>query len=248
MKETDSPGTRPTKTPDEKRPRDPAGWIKRAIEKYRHRTVPQPLYPDDSFFALADEVIHKRTLLGYDRLYVLWQAARNAAAVPGSVAEIGSYRGGSAHFIAKSFITFTGREVPLHVFDTFEGHPEGAITSHDVLQSAGRFGGTNYDKVRKLLAPFTQLSIHKGDVADQLPHLQEDRYRLVHIDTDLYQPTVTCLDYFGRRMSAAGVIVIDDYGAPKCPGVAKATAEYLGRTKDFQAWDTRTDQLVLVKR
>jgi hypothetical protein len=109
----------------------------------------------------------------------------------------------------------------LHVFDTFEGHPEGAITSHDVLQSAGRFGGTNYDKVRKLLAPFTQLSIHKGDVADQLPHLQEDRYRLVHIDTDLYQPTVTCLDYFGRRMSAAGVIVIDDYGAPKCPGVAK---------------------------
>jgi hypothetical protein len=58
-------------------------------------------------------VIHKRTLLGYDRLYVLWQAARNAAAVPGSVAEIGSYRGGSAHFIAKSFITFTGREVPL---------------------------------------------------------------------------------------------------------------------------------------
>jgi O-methyltransferase len=248
MKETDSPGSRPAKTPDEKRPRDPASWIRRAIGKYRQRPVPQPLYPDEAFFALADEVIHKRTLLGYDRLYVLWQAVRNVAMLPGSVAEIGSYRGGSAHFLAKSFIHVTGREVPIHIFDTFEGHPEGAMTAHDGLQSAGRFGGTKYDKVKALLAPFTELTIHKGDVSAALPHLTESRYRLVHIDTDLYQPTIACLDYFGRRMSANGVIVIDDYGAPKCPGVAKATAEYLARARDFQAWDPRTDQLVLVKR
>ena len=245
----DSDAPRRKKTDEEKRPRDPAGWIRRAIEKYRNRQHTLPLYPDDGFFALADEVTrNKRTLLGYDRLYVLWQASRNVATLPGSVAEVGSYRGGSAHFLAKSFINITGREVPFHVFDTFEGHPEGAMSPHDVLQSAGRFGGTNYEKVRALLAPFAELTIHKGDVSATLPHVPESQYRLVHIDTDLYQPTVSCLNYFGARMCTAGVIVVDDYGAPKCPGVAKAVADYLARTDDFQVWDVRTDQLVLVRR
>ena len=245
----DSDAARPKKTQEERRPRDPANWIRRAIEKYRRGRFTLPLRPDEEFFALADEVIRrKRTLLGYDRLYVLWQAVRNVATVPGSAAEIGSYRGGSAYFIAKSFVKFTGREVPIHVFDTFEGHPEGAVTLHDGFHSVGRFGGTNYEKVRALLAPFTQLTIHKGDVSASLPHLAESTYRLVHIDTDLYQPTVVCLDYFGDRMCRGGIIVVDDYGAPKCAGIATAVGEYLAQTDDFHVWDMRTDQLVLVRR
>ena len=245
----DPEADRPKRTREEKRPRDPVSWIRRAIEKYRRGTLALPLQPDEEFFVLADEVIRrKRTLLGYDRLYVLWQAVRNVAPVPGSAAEIGSYRGGSAHFIAKSFVNVTGHEVPMHVFDTFEGHPEGAVTAHDGFHSAGRFGGTNCEKVRALLAPFTQLTIHKGDVSASLPHLAESTYRLVHIDTDLYQPTVVCLDYFGDRMCRGGVIVVDDYGAPKCAGVATAVGEYLAQTDDFHVWDMRTDQLVLVRR
>ena len=183
----------PKKTQEDKRPRDPERWIRRPIEKYRKRKIAPPLQPGAAFFALADEVVaHKRTLLGYDRLYVLWQTIRNVVDAPGDVAEIGSYRGGSAHFIAKSFITFTGHEVPIHIFDTFEGHPAGAITPNDEHHTAGQFGGTDFDKVRGLLAPFTQLTIHKGDVSASLPHLAESTYRLVHIDTDLYQP---CLLY-----------------------------------------------------
>lgn len=238
------------KTQEDKRPRDPARWIRRAIEKYRKRRIAPPLQPHSDFFLLADEVVSdKRTLLSYGRLYMLWQAVRNAVSVPGSVAEIGSYRGGSAHFIAKSFIKLTGHEVPMHIFDTFEGHPTGAITPNDLFQSAGQFSGTDYDKVRVLLAPFTQLTIHKGDVSASLPQLADSRYRLVHIDTDLYQPTVVCLNYFGGRMSAGGIIIVDDYGAPKCPGIAQAVTEYLAaRLDDFHVWDARTDQLVLVKR
>jgi O-methyltransferase len=249
MGKMDSEPARPKKTQEDKRPRDPARWIRRAIEKYRKQTIAPPLHPDGEFFALADEVVNdKRTLLSYDRLYVLWQAVRNVANLPGEVAEIGSYRGGSAHFIAKSFIRFTGHEVPIHIFDTFEGHPASAITPNDAYHSAGQFGGTNYDNVRALLAPFTQLTIHKGDVSASLPHLAGSRYRLVHIDTDLYQPTVVCLDYFGDRVCPGGVIVVDDYGAPKCPGVPQAVTEYLARTDQFHVRDVRTDQLLLIKR
>ena len=61
-------------------------------------------------------------------------------------------------------------------------------------------------------------------------------------------PTLTCLEHFGARMSPGGVIVLDDYESMKCPGVPKATIEYLEQTHGFQAWDMRTEQLMLVKR
>ena len=249
MKTMDSKSVPDKKAREDKRPRDPDRWIRRPIEKYGKRKIAPPLQPGAEFFALADEVVaRKRTLLGYDRLYVLWQTIRNVADAPGDVAEIGSYRGGSAHFIAKSFIAFTGHEVPIRIFDTFEGHPAGAITANDEYHTAGQFGRTDFEKVRALLAPFTQLTIHKGDVSASLPHLAESTYRLVHIDTDLYQPTVVCLDYFGDRLCRGGVIVVDDHGAPKCAGVATAVGEYLAQTDDFHVWDMRSDQLVLVRR
>lgn len=249
MENMNSESAPPKKTQEDKRPRDPERWIRRPIEKYRKRKIAPPFHPGAEFFALADEVVSdKRTLLGYARLYVLWQTVRNVAEAPGAVAEIGSYRGGSAYFMAKSFIMFTGREVPMHIFDTFEGHPASAITQHDEHHIAGQFGGTDLAKVRELLAPFAELTIHQGDVSASLPHLAENTYRLVHIDTDLYQPTVVCLDYFGDRMCRGGVVVVDDYGSAKCGGVATAVTEYLAQTDDFQAWDMRTDQLVLVRR
>jgi hypothetical protein len=233
----------------DKRPRDPDKWTHRPMEKYRKGKHLLEFRPDPVFFGLADQVVASgRTLLGYDRLYVFWQAIRNVAAIPGAAAEIGSFRGGSAHFIASAFAEVTGAEVPMHVFDTFEGHPGEAITEHDPFHVAGQFSATSYEDVRAYLSPFQQLQIHKGDVSLSLPHLAESAYRLVHIDTDLYQPTIACLAYFGPRMSAGGVIVLDDYASKKCPGVPKAVVEYLQGTDAFHVWDMRTEQLMIVKR
>jgi len=239
---------RTQRVPKERRPRDPEGWSRRPIEKSR-RKGGLAFRPDPAFFALADRVVRtKRTLLGYDRLYVFWQAVRNLVDVPGAVAEIGSYRGGSAFFIATAFRERLGEEVPMHVFDTFEGHPPDAITAHDAFHTTGHFSATNVKKVTALLSEFQQLQIHKGDVSAALPQLAESTYRLLHIDTDLYQPTRVCLEYFTPRLSPRGVIVLDDYGSGKCPGVAKAAVEFLQQHDAFDVWDIRTEQLVLVKR
>jgi hypothetical protein len=49
-------------------------------------------------------------------------------------------------------------------------------------------------------------------------------------------------------MSPGGVIVVDDYSSPRCPGVPKATVEYLQKTDvRFRVWDMRTEQLILVR-
>jgi O-methyltransferase len=233
----------------EKRPRDPAQWIHRPMEKYRKGNRALAHRPDPAFFALADPVVQSgRTLLGYDRLYVFWQAIRNVCDLSGAVAEIGSYRGGSAYFIAAAFRAIAAGEPDIHIFDTFEGHPSNTITDEDPFHTPGRFGDTSYEEVKSYLSAFARLQVHKSEVSASLPHLPEQRYRLVHIDTDLYRPTLDCLAYFGSRLTSGGVVIVDDYAASKCPGVPKAVAEYLERTDGFHAWDMRTEQLMLVKR
>jgi hypothetical protein len=229
--------------------RDPAQW-ERPQNKKSWRRHGLAFRPDDAFIDAAEPIVKsRRTLMAYDKLYVLWQAVRNVVGVPGAAAEIGSYRGGSAHLIAGAFITLAGGEVPMHVFDTFAGHPAQAITGHDTFHAAGHFSKTNHKKVAAYLSAFRQLEIHRGDVSLSLSGLTESAYRLVHIDTDLYKPTLDCLDYFGRRMSPGGVVVVDDYSSERCPGVPVATVEYLEKTDvRFQVWDMRTEQLVLVRR
>jgi O-methyltransferase len=234
----------------EKRPRDPDLWA-RPVRKYRKGKGMMEYRPDAEFFALADPVVlPERTLLGYDRLYVFWQAIRNLAGVPGSAVEVGTYRGGSALFIAGAFRALHGTDVRLDVFDTFEGHPAAALSDQDTYhrEQTGLFQKTTYDDVKDYLSPFPDVHVHAGDVLVTLPDLPERPYSLVHVDTDLYLPTKACLDYFGPRLSPGGVIVVDDYSSPNCPGVRDAAVEYLAGRHGYHVWDQRTKQLVLIKR
>jgi hypothetical protein len=234
----------------ERNPRDPERWKMRPIHKYRMGKLAFDYRPGPAFFEFADPVVDsERTLLRYDALYVFWQVIHNLKAVPGQIAEIGTYRGGSAFFIASlCAATTVGNDVPFDVFDTFEGHPENAVSEQDPNQRVGHFNATSYDDVREYLSPFAQIRVHKGDILTALPSLGEAQYRLVHIDTDLYLPTKRCLEYFGSRLSSNGVVVLDDYGSPKCEGVRTGAGEFLESNDDFQVWDLRTEQLVLVKR
>jgi O-methyltransferase len=220
------------------------------MQKYRKRRRMMEYRPDPEFFALADAVIEpERTLLGYDRLYVFWQAIRNLETVTGHAAEVGTYKGGGAFFIASAFRALKQADVRMDVFDTFEGHPEGALSEQDTRhREAGVFNETSYDDVRQYLSPFTGVHVHKGDVLLALPALPEAAYCFVHVDTDLYLPTKECLEYFGDRLSPGGVIVVDDYSSKTCPGVRDAAEEYLAERRSYQVWDQRTKQLILVKR
>jgi hypothetical protein len=203
-----------------------------------------PYRPGPEFFALA-EMVHRdqRTLLGLDRLYSLWQAARLVARVPGNLAEIGVYRGGSSWFLSEAVRHFSGTPVPLHAFDTFTGHP--SVTEHDPFHTVGRFNETSLAGVQQFLAPLHSVTIHPGDVLATIGDMPDVAYRLVHVDTDLYAPTLACLRHFAGHVSPGGVIVVDDYGARKCEGVIEAVSD--APLEHFHAWDLRTEQLLLIR-
>ena len=44
------------------------------------------------------------------------------------------------------------------------------------------------------------------------------RFRLAHIDVDVYQSAADVLDWVWPRLSPGGVVVFDDYGFPATPG------------------------------
>ena len=97
IKNTSLPGSHARRSPD------PAQWVSRSMLYYLGK-APVPYRPGPEFFDLANEVApSKQTLNGYDELYVIYQAVRNVADVPGACAEVGVYRGGSAYFIARVF-------------------------------------------------------------------------------------------------------------------------------------------------
>ena len=161
--------------------------------------------------------------------------------------EVGSYRGGSAAFLARARDA-VGSNAALHVVDTFAGHPEAAVGSRDgEAHVPGHFGDTSFEEVRDYLSPFTGLELHRGSFAEVREALDGERFAFAHIDTDLYGPTIGVLDHLVTRMPAGGTIVVDDWASKKCPGVRAATDEFLAGRDDFVALSPMTEQLVLIR-
>jgi len=203
---------------------------------------------EDHFNALANQVIADgRTFLAHDRLYILWQAVRNVYSLQLPSAEVGSYRGGSAFFLARAFKEFLGRELPLHVIDTFEGHPDKITQEFDNQHAEGYFSDTSVEAVQDYLSCFSKVIVHKGEFTSVVKDISINKYGFVHIDVDIYQSILDCLNYFGKRIAEGGVIVVDDYGTVSCPGVERAVKEYLSQNEGFMAWQPFTEQIILIK-
>jgi hypothetical protein len=211
---------------------------------------------DAEFQAVADEVVAAgRTLLGYDRLYTLWQAVGNTAGVGGAFAELGTYRGGSAHFLALAARHLRGGAGEIAVLDTFEGHPAVLVGAADQDaesgrgQRAGKFADTSLEAVSEYLAPYSEIDVRRCVAPEGLDDLPDRAYALVHLDMDLYEPTLGALRYFAPRLARGGVIVLDDFRVPGCPGVEQAFREFFRdeARHGVHAWDLRTEQLAITK-
>lgn len=204
------------------------------------------------FGEMAREVIsHKKTLLYYDRLYTLYQAIisiKNMALQDGSIAEVGVYKGGSAYFIAMLAEKFIGNKIKIFVFDTFEGHAQCDITqSLDGPHTTEKFKDTSFDEVSKYLSVFDNVVVYKGRFQDQCDQIQGESFSFVHIDVDIYEPTVACLSFFCSRLKTGGIIIVDDYGYKTCEGSKQAVDEFIDRNNQFVKFHLTTGQCLIVK-
>lgn len=211
----------------------------------RHMTSVEP-----GFHEVADDVIATgRTLMGRDRLYTLWQAVRNVHDLALPSVEVGVYRGGSALFLAKAFSAFGTDSPHLVVFDSFEGHLVEDVTEFDPHHRPGLFADTAAEEVAALLAPYLNVRVVRSAFPQGAAGLPDGPIGLAHLDTDLYVPTRDSLLLLGERMPPGAVIVIDDYGSARTPGVVRAVTELRATDRlPFQLWDPGTEQAMLVRR
>lgn len=214
-------------------------YWRKAFKKMDLKTIPD-------FSNIAAEVIaEKRTFLDYDRLYTFWQAVSSLESSDLPIAEIGTYRGGSAKFILEA-LKKTNLTNKFYVFDTFEGH---AVVDEQVdgPHAVGQFSETSYEEVKAYLkAP--NVVVHKGDFLETARHIEHiSNFGLVHIDVDVYPVTKFCLEFFGDRTIPGSILIIDDYGNNYCKGLKKAVDEYTGADFQFKMIYILTGQALMIK-
>ena len=142
----------------------------------------------------------------------------SAVQLDGDLAEVGVSVGDSAEVICKA----KGNR-PLHLFDTFEGHPEGYIGKYDLDQQIGKHRAEMGD-VQERLKKYPNVFFYKGIFPETSGPIKDKRFCFVNLDTDLYRATYEGLEFFVPRMVLGGAIVVHD--APGIPGVICAIVDY----------------------
>ena len=170
--------------------------------------------------------------------YQIYMATRITKKIPGDIAEVGVYKGGSAKIICSA-----KGDRPLHLFDTFAGLPR--VDDVDMVWPfyEGKFAAS-YDEVKSYLASEKNVYLYKGLFPDTSAPVQDRKFSLVNLDVDTYESTKKCLEFFYPRMSAGGMIVSHDYLT--APGVRKAVDEYFA-DKPEPVVETAASQCIVVK-
>jgi hypothetical protein len=142
--------------------------------------------------------------------------------IPGDIVEIGVYQGNTARILAHA-ARASGRR--LFLFDTFAGFDAADQDGTDHPSPA--FTDTSLDAVRTFVGT-ESVDYVVGRFPDSLSGTAiPDRFAIVHLDCDLYQPTIAGLSYFYPRLSPGGLLILHDYSSGHWSGCAHAIDEFL---------------------
>lgn len=168
----------------------------------------------------------------------LYMAARRTRRIPGDIAELGVYRGGSALIICSARL----HDRPLHLFDTFTGLPP--VGPYDSLFFEGKFSRVALADVKDRFKDYSQVFFYPGFFPDTAAAVVDKKFSLVHLDADLYQSTLDGLKFFYPRMNRGGIILTHDY--IQAEGVYKAFDDFL-RDKPEMLLEARGNQGFIIK-
>ena len=97
------------------------------------------------------------------------------------------------------------------------------------------------------LNDYENIFIYKGWVPEQFYRVKDLNFKFVHLDVDLYEPTLESLKFFYPRVGTGGIIVCDDYNSKEFPGAKLAWDHYLEDKEDYNFLSFPFGGCVLVK-
>ena len=214
----------------------------RLFRQYLRDCAPacDPAYDDEYTEGLRATRSSMVPLRRRERFYCLVRLLSEISHLDGLVAECGCFRGLSSYVLCRSikradsgfdgwgyriFDSFAGLSVPGPE-DAYDPSAPGAAR-HELMMQPGAFAAA-LEVVKEALAAFPRIEYFPGWMPEAFPDEPDARYRFVHLDVDLYQPTRDSLDYFYPRLVPGGRIVCDDYN---WPGGRMAVEEFCGQVK-----------------
>jgi hypothetical protein len=192
----------------------------------------------DAIFMAAIKAARERgSLLSDNKLANLYLILRYAMPEDGHVFEFGSFKGGSAVFMATA-LKQLGRRTRIFAFDTFEGMPETDLVRD--LHRKGDFAKSDFEGLNEYVAEHdlsSHLVLVKGLFDQTLPGVLSQGHRpgLVHIDCDIYEPIKYVIRACRPHFLAGSHIVLDDPLHGSCLGAFDAVQELLVRELDLTA-------------
>jgi len=192
---------------------------------------------DQKFLQILQKVGNE-CYLDNEEKYTIYSSVKAVNDLPGDIAEVGVYKGGSAKLICE-----IKRNKDLYLFDTFEGLPK---TSNEDLVREGWLNDTSLDAIKKYLAEYNGIHFFKGRFPETARAVSSKKFSFVHLDSDIYQSTLDGLKFFWPRMISEGRIVSHDFNARDVRGVRQAFEEFFkdSREKIIEIADT---QVMVIK-
>jgi len=182
------------------------------------------------------------------RFLVHYELFKMISMLPGSIIDLGVFRGCSTFTWAKLCEIFCPTDIRKKVygFDSFEGFLEitqidGGINERTDVKRGGCFGGEFVEQTLlfaqdalncdKHIKNIDRIEFIKGDVIQTIPKFVKEkgnglRISLLNLDVDLYEPTKIALEQFVPLMVKGGVIIFDEYAVYTYGGESYAIDEY----------------------
>jgi predicted O-methyltransferase YrrM len=149
----------------------------------------------------------------------------------GAIVEFGSYRGGSAIFLA-ALCQRLKLDVKVYGLDTFEGMPptDKSIDAHET----GQFADASLDELRAYVRQCGldgRLTFVQGRFEETAPGVlaRSGPVLLAHIDCDIQSAVAYSYEAVKPRMAAGGYVVFDDAHSSGCLGATEAVEELVIR-------------------
>lgn len=149
----------------------------------------------------------------------IYLGVQKTAKVSGSIAEVGVFMGGSAKLIAHA----NSSQKKIHLFDTFEGLPSLHKYDNQNQFHSGQFA-SSFEKVQAYLSSHPEIHFYKGLFPSTATPVESEKFSFIHIDVDLYETTLACLNFFYPRMTKGAILISHDY--IWADGVRKAFEEF----------------------
>lgn len=157
-------------------------------------------------------------------------------------AEAGCWKGHSSYFISKLILEYNlknNKNIRFHIFDSFEGLSDVKDQDSNVkkldpslINHIKQQFISNEEFVKnEVLNEFKFVNIYKGWIPEKFHEVKNSNFSFVHIDVDLYEPTLKSLEFFFPRLLDGGIIVCDDYNSHGFNGAKKAWDEFFEEKK-----------------